>query len=139
MSKLFIRTLFLTMFIVIILTACGTSAPASNLAPTYAPAAFGTSSASGSVSFTKDILPIFQNTCVSCHGGDKTEKGLDLKTYASAMAGSQRGAVIVVGDAGNSLLFMSVASGKMPKRGDKLTSEQIQLIMNWINAGAQDN
>jgi hypothetical protein len=31
------------------------------------------------------------------------------------------------------------SSGKMPKRGPKLTAEQIQTISDWINAGALNN
>jgi len=34
------------------------------------------------VSFTNDVLPILQSRCVNCHGGDRTEEGLVLKTYA---------------------------------------------------------
>jgi uncharacterized membrane protein len=95
--------------------------------------------AAGAVSFSKDIAPIFQDSCVNCHGGEKTSKALDLKTFASVMAGSQNGAVIVPGDAAHSKLVQSVQSGKMPKRGTKLTPEQIQLLVDWVNAGAQNN
>jgi mono/diheme cytochrome c family protein len=93
----------------------------------------------GSVSFSKDIAPMFQNSCVNCHGGEKTSKALDLKTFASLMAGSQNGAVIVPGDATNSKLVQSVQSGKMPKRGAKLTPDQIKLLVDWVNAGAKNN
>ena len=150
MSKVFVKSLLLTMLTVIILTACGTASTpaASTLAPAYPPPGYpngavsvptGAAPSSGSVSFATDILPIFENNCLKCHGGDKTEKGLDLKTYASAMLGSQNGVVIVAGNAGSSKLFMSVASGKMPKRGPKLTQQEIELIMQWINSGASNN
>jgi uncharacterized membrane protein len=99
-----------------------------------------TTDTSGSdVSFTKDIMPIMQTSCISCHGGEKTSKGLDLKTFASLMAGSQFGAVVTPGDAANSKLVQSVQSGKMPKRGAKLTPDQIQLLVSWVNAGAKNN
>ena len=51
------------------------------------------------------------------------------------MAGSAR-KVIVPGDANGSRLVQMVSSGRMPPRGDKLTAEQIQFIVNWINAKA---
>ena len=95
--------------------------------------------ANAGVSFAKDIMPILQTYCISCHGGEKTSKGLDLKTFTSLMAGSQFGAVVVPGDAANSKLVQSVQSGKMPKRGAKLTPDQIQLLMDWVNSGAKDN
>jgi len=114
---------------VIVLTACGAPAPVA--LPPHTPSA--------TVSFSKDVLPILQNSCVNCHGGEKISKGLDLKTYASLMTGSQSGAVIVSGNAANSMLVQSIQSGKMPKRGGPLPAAQIQLIMDWVNAGAQNN
>jgi len=91
------------------------------------------------VSFSKDVLPIFENSCISCHGGEKTSKALDMKTYASLMTGSQNGAVIAPNDAAKSKLIQSVQSGKMPKRGDKLTAAQVKLLVDWVNAGAANN
>ena len=148
---------------VIVLAACASqpaAAPAqvqqpaaATQAPTAAQAAANTSNdqaaatqpanagtgAAASVSFSKDILPVMQTSCINCHGGEKISKGLDLKTYDSLMAGSQNGAVLVPGDAAQSKLIQSVQSGKMPKRGDKLTAEQIQLLVDWVNAGATNN
>jgi mono/diheme cytochrome c family protein len=95
--------------------------------------------AKGTVSFATDLAPILQDSCVSCHGGEKTSKGLDLKTYASLMTGSQNGAVIVAGDAANSKLVQKIQSGSMPKRGTKWTAAQLQLLVDWVNAGAQNN
>jgi mono/diheme cytochrome c family protein len=91
------------------------------------------------VSFARDIFPIFDQTCLKCHGGDKTEKGLSVKTYAALMQGSQRGAVIVPGDPGSSRLVQLLQSGKMPKRAPRLSETEIELVMEWIRAGAQNN
>jgi hypothetical protein len=55
------------------------------------------------------------------------------------MQGSEDGPVLAAGDAGNSSLVKLIESGKMPKRGPKVTPEQLQLIQSWINAGALDN
>jgi hypothetical protein len=55
------------------------------------------------------------------------------------MAGSENGAVIEPGDAANSLLIQKVQSGNMPKRKPKLSPDLIQLLVNWVNAGAQNN
>ena len=98
-----------------------------------------TTAATGTVSYSKDLAPILQTSCVSCHGGEKTSKDLDLKTFASLMEGSQNGAVVTPGDAANSLLVQKIQSGSMPKRGTKLTPAQLQLFVDWINAGAQNN
>ena len=116
---------------VLVLAACG--------APASSPVALPAHTPSATVSFSKDVLPILQNSCVNCHGGEKTSNGLDLKTYASLMTGSQHGVVIVSGDAAKSLLIQSLQQGKMPKRGGPLPADQIQMIMDWVNAGAQNN
>lgn len=84
-------------------------------------------------------MPILQNQCVKCHGGEKTEKGLDMTTYNALMAGSQRGAVVVPGDAANSSFVHLVLNGNMPKRGQKLSAAQAQILQDWVNAGALNN
>jgi len=94
---------------------------------------------SATVSFANDIYPILQSRCLNCHGGESTREGLSVKTYADLMAGSTNGPVIVPGDAANSLLVELVATQKMPKRGAKLTPNQVQLITDWVNQGALDN
>jgi uncharacterized membrane protein len=84
-------------------------------------------------------MPIIQSRCINCHGGDRTSEGLSMKSHAELMTGSENGAVITPGDAANSLLVEMVAEGKMPKRGPKLTPDQVQLFTDWINQGALDN
>jgi hypothetical protein len=146
-SKVFVKSLLFAMLAMVVLSGCGaTTVPASTLAPAYPNSgsaypnpAYPNPATSGSVSFAKDVLPILVDNCFKCHGGDKTEKGLILNSYASVMTGSQNGAVIVAGNADNSLLFKNVSSGKMPKRGTKLTPQQLDLIRNWINSGEPDN
>ncbi len=119
------------------------AAPAATQIPTDAPAAPTDSPApqpqAGSVSFASDVLPIIESRCISCHGAERAEDGLDLTSYAALMAGSENGAVLTPGDAENSLMVQLVQNGQMPKRGAKLTPQQIQIIIDWINQGAVDN
>lgn len=105
---------------------------AATLAPTEAAMPAG-------VSFSKDVLPILQSRCSSCHSGEQARKGLSVISYETLMAGSTDGAVIIPGDANGSLLIQLVSSGQMPQRGPKLTPEQIQMIIDWILAGALNN
>jgi mono/diheme cytochrome c family protein len=148
--------LVVLLLIVGLLSACSTPATATQAPSTQAatvsasdtPAAAPTeantaattpAAAAATVSFNDDILPIFQNSCINCHGGDKIEKGLSLRTYTDMMAGSENGAMVIPGNAAESKLAELVANHKMPKRGAKLTDAQVQLIVDWINQGAQDN
>ena len=85
------------------------------------------------------MLPILERHCVQCHGGNKTEEGLVLKTYADVLAGSWNGVVVEPGSAEGSLLLKQIVSGKMPKKGPRLLPSEIQAIRDWIDAGAPDN
>jgi hypothetical protein len=91
------------------------------------------------VSFKDDVMPIFQSRCIKCHGGERTEKKFDMTSYDKLMAGSEKGAVLVAGDAAASKMLQLIEQGKMPKRSAKLLPDQIQLIIDWINQGAQNN
>lgn len=99
----------------------------------------------GAVSFADDVMPIFTGSCVECHGavgsdGEVvTEEGLDLTSYRTLMAGSTWGTVVEAGDAEGSLLIELVVGGDMPSEGDPLTAEQIQVLTDWIAAGAENN
>jgi hypothetical protein len=76
---------------------------------------------------------------MNCHGGQRTEKGLDMKSFDSLMAGSENGPVVTPGDAAHSKFVELVANQKMPKRGPKLTPPQVQLFTDWVNQGALNN
>lgn len=94
---------------------------------------------SNTVSFANDVLPILNSRCINCHGGEDTKKGLSFASYETLMAGSEDGPVIVPGNAEDSLLVQLVSAGKMPKRGPQLTPQQLQIIIDWITAGALNN
>jgi hypothetical protein len=118
--------------------ATATKAPA----PTEKPAATATQApvaAPAGVSFTKDVLPIFQQSCIKCHGGEKTEAMLSLKEYAGVVAGSENGPVVKASSAADSELVKLVTQGKMPKRANRLPDSQIKILTDWVNAGAPNN
>ena len=108
-------------------------------APADAPTNVPAEAPAATVSFVNDVMPIIQGRCVKCHGGDRIEEGLLMRTYEEIMAGSENGPVIVPGDVGNSKLVELITSQKMPKRGPKLTPPQVQLITDWVAAGALNN
>jgi len=116
-----------------------TVAPTEPAAATEAPAATEAAAQGTTVSFANDILPIIESRCINCHGGQRTEKELDMKTFESLMAGSENGPVVTPGDAAQSKFVELVANQKMPKRGPKLTPPQVQLFTDWVNQGALDN
>jgi mono/diheme cytochrome c family protein len=85
-------------------------------------------------------MPVFEQTCIKCHGGPDGEKGgLNLTSHAELMQGGEDGQVIAPGDAANSMLVQLIEEGKMPRRQPRLPQETIDLIARWVNEGAQDN
>ncbi len=96
--------------------------------------------ASRTIDFAKDIQPIFEATCWKCHGPAKQESGLRLDERASALQGGEHGPAILPGKSADSLLVQAVAGLhsklKMPKKGDRLTAEQVGVLRAWIDQGA---
>ncbi len=94
----------------------------------------------GTPSFAIDVLPIFQAKCTVCHG---TMGGWDGSSYTGVMATGAHTPVVIPGDAINSLLVQKLQGTQqtgsiMPPSG-KLSDTEIQIIIDWINAGAPDN
>ncbi|HEU6448712.1 MAG TPA: c-type cytochrome domain-containing protein [Verrucomicrobiae bacterium] len=97
------------------------------------------------VTYTADIKPIFDASCVKCHtAGKKPKAGLTLDTLQGALKGSRDGKVIKPGDSADSDLVKSIAhvgdpDGFMPKGkgAKKLSDEKIGLIRAWIDQGAK--
>ncbi|MHC4931330.1 MAG: c-type cytochrome domain-containing protein, partial [Planctomycetota bacterium] len=54
------------------------------------------------VSYSQDLVPIFQVDCLRCHGAGMAG-GLDLLTHQGLMAGGQSGPVVIPFDPDNSL------------------------------------
>jgi len=119
-------------------TSTPTVSPADTPVPIEPPAT-PSQADSNTVSFARDVQPIFNRVCVKCHGGEEVKEGLVLKTYVEIMAGSDNGPVIAPGDPANSLLIDLITRGKMPKQGPKLLPGQIRIITDWVTAGAVNN
>ncbi|MCK7475810.1 MAG: hypothetical protein MZV49_25255 [Rhodopseudomonas palustris] len=58
-----------------------------------------------------------------------------MSTYADLMEGAADGTVIVPGDSANSLLFQIQSAGK---HFANLASEELEIIKQWIDAGAPE-
>lgn len=94
--------------------------------------------ATGSPSFARDVMPIFRASCTACHG---MMGGWDATTYSGVMTSGVNAPSVIPGDAAASPLIQRMqgsSGGLMPPAG-KLADERIQLIIDWINAGAPNN
>jgi hypothetical protein len=120
------------------------SAAQGKMDPTKLPPA----SAKTGLVYDADIKPIFEKSCVKCHGADKPKSKLNLSTLETALKGSKDGKVILPGKSGESQLVYAVAHVGddsdmfMPPPESKskiapLTKEQVGLIRAWIDQGAK--
>lgn len=93
------------------------------------------------VDFTKDIRPLLERSCLSCHGPEKQKGSFRLDSRAAALKGGESYApAIKPGDSAASPLIHLVAhlvgDMKMPQKGDALTPAEIGLLRGWIDQGA---
>jgi len=96
---------------------------------------------SGEAGFSGQILPIFETRCVVCHNSDKAEGDWDATSYETVMSSGENSPVIIPGDVENSLLaqyLLGTNGRKMPPLGS-MPEGEIQAILDWIEAGAENN
>ncbi len=126
-------------------------------------AVLGAGCAKGEVSFKRDVRPILQKNCRTCHspGGEGyAASGFSVESYETTMKGTKFGAVIVPGSSISSTLVIliehradpsiNMPRGKMQPllehekylkewKAPMLPAEEIKLIRTWIDRGAQHN
>jgi mono/diheme cytochrome c family protein len=93
------------------------------------------------VDFARDVVPILQNSCISCHANGLDKGGFRLDTRELMLKGGDSGTpAIVPGHAADSNLIDLVSETDptvvMPKKGSHLKPEQIEVLRNWIDQGA---
>ena len=87
------------------------------------------------------VFPIFEQSCLNCHNPDKTKGGLDLSSFSLTLKGSSGGKIVEPGNTSSLLISAVQQTGekKMPPEGDKLSSEQIEILKRWIEGGLLEN
>lgn len=99
------------------------------------------------VTFEKEIKPLFDKSCVGCHGAEKPKGKLRLDTLEATLKGGVDGKVLEPGKSASSFLVANIAflgdeDDFMPPPKDlakypKFTSEQVGLVRAWIDQGAK--
>ncbi len=90
------------------------------------------------VDFARDVRPIFEQHCYTCHGPDQQMSGFRLDRRADALRGGTQ-TNIGPGNADGSRLYQRVAGTSLGTRmppGPALDDDQVDVIRNWIDEGA---
>jgi hypothetical protein len=91
-------------------------------------------------SFERDLQPVFRKHCYGCHAANVKIGSLDLETHEGIMRGGNQGTIVVPGKAAESRLYLTltgVMEPAMPMGGKRLAMEELQVVRQWIDAGAR--
>jgi hypothetical protein len=92
--------------------------------------------------YSKQIKPLLQERCYSCHGALKQKSGLRLDTVEAMRKGGSDGPAVVPGRPEKSLILQRVTAtdvaDRMPPEheGQPLSSQQVAILRDWIASGA---
>lgn len=94
------------------------------------------------IDFNRQIRPILNNNCLSCHGGVKKNGGLSMLFQEEALAPAKSGkhAIVPFHPEQSELLHRIThhdPEERMPPEADPLPEEDIQLLSKWIEQGAE--
>jgi len=94
-------------------------------------------------SYSTDVQPIFNGSCVTCHGDASPAGGYSLTSRAGAIAGGSDSVPNVVpNDAASSKLYRRISGAEtpqMPPGQAPLDTVKTATVRNWIDKGAKDN
>lgn len=100
--------------------------------------------AAGQAFYAARIQPIFEQSCVVCHGPEKSKAGLRLDSYAAVLKGGEAGPVVVASAPEKSELYRRITLAPdddevMPSDGKKLLAPvQARAVYAWIRADASE-
>jgi hypothetical protein len=103
--------------------------------------AVGVHGAEEQIDFNKEIRPILNTKCISCHGGVKEDAGFSLFSREDALRDTDSGKpAIVPGDPGASELIRRITAKdhelRMPYHAAPLPEEEIAKLKKWVKQGA---
>jgi WD40 repeat protein/mono/diheme cytochrome c family protein len=97
-------------------------------------------SASKAVTYAQ-ARAVFTKHCLSCHDSKEAEGQFVMETHESLMKGGENGPAVIPGKAAQSPLVKQIEHREKPfmpppRKGKKLSDEEIALVRGWIDAGA---
>src|ERR1051325_6722839 len=93
------------------------------------------------VNFSQEIKPILEASCIKCHGRGRAKGDFQIDSRETLLKGGESGPALVPGQSAQSLLIELVMGcdpeSVMPKKGTKLTRDQVGVLRAWIDQGAR--
>lgn len=89
----------------------------------------------GPITFEKVYREIFEPKCSQCHAGASAEDFVDLTSLEEIKNNFMYSDLIVKGNPSASRIYRAVESGRMPRRGLKLSESELMLLRLWIFEG----
>ena len=91
--------------------------------------------------FNREVRPILESSCISCHGINEQKGGLRLDTLSHSLRGGESGPSIVSGEIRDSILLERIHLPSedmeaMPPEGKSLSDPQKKILSRWIENGA---
>src|SRR5438876_7216337 len=89
--------------------------------------------------YLRDVRPILDNNCTSCHQPASKQSELDLTTYDGFRAGGKRGPAFVAGSPDQSLVVQFITAAlkpSMPFGQPLLGANDVAIVRDWIQSGA---
>jgi hypothetical protein len=102
--------------------------------------------AQGKVSYSKDIFPLIKSKCLKCHEkDDENPDNFSMDTYTLMRTSGKTKNIIIPGDGNKSYIVKKLLPN--PPKGaqmpifskKKLTPEEVDLFIKWIDEGAKEN
>jgi mono/diheme cytochrome c family protein len=89
--------------------------------------------------YETQVRPILKTHCTHCHGEEeKPGGGIDLRLRRFLDAHTKDGEPLLVpGKPAEGELMRVIREGEMPKKGKKLSPDEVAILENWIRAGAK--
>ena len=89
--------------------------------------------------YESDVKPILEAHCVRCHGDERKQAALDLRTLKGILNGGESGPAVVPGKTEASRLYELIHDDEMPPPSAKsqLSHAEKETIRNWIAGGAK--
>ena len=100
------------------------------------------SRAAEKIDFTKQVKPILELHCLSCHGQERPKGGLRFTTREMAIEGGDAGPALVPGNPSESGLYTTTVLPAdhdlaMPPKGPRLSKDETEQLRLWIEQGAE--